>query len=181
MMLERETDSQKRWIKDVRRKNRMPVQIMVAEAFLVVMVALYILKIGLLASVIFEGMDVSQNMLMSVLYTILMLTAMSAIMGLSSRRASSWRKVMRNCLTFTLMSFVSAFVYSSDSITHVVDTNPFLTLIVLALVMAMMLYSDSVKRFYTPSMMEVKPVRDWAKYIFVGSLYSDEYRVVRGS
>lgn len=74
-----------------------------------------------------------------------------------------------------------AFVYSSDSITHVVDTNPFLTLIVLALVMAMMLYSDSVKRFYTPSMMEVKPVRDWAKYIFVGSLYSEEYKVVRGS
>ena len=61
------------------------------------------------------------------------------------------------------------------------DTNPFLTLIVLALVMAMMLYSYSVKRFYTPSMMEVKPVRDWAKYIFVGSLYGDEYRVVRGS
>ena len=179
-MLGRETDGQSTWIRDIRRKNRMPVQVMVAEVFLVVMVAVYILKIGLLANDISAETDPTLNMAMSVLYAVLMFTAMSAIMGLSSRRASSWRKVMRNCITFTLMSFVSAFVYSSDSITHIMDTNPFLTLAVLLLVMAMMLYSDSVKRFYTPTMMEVRPVRDWVRYIFVGELYSDEYRVVRG-
>ncbi len=92
--------------------------------------------------------------------------------GGPSPAKSSWSDVSRR---------FEAFVYYSDSITHVVDMNPFLTLIVLALVMAMMLYSDSVKRFYTTSMMEVKPVGDWAKYIFVGSLYSEEYKVVRGS
>ena len=167
-------------MKEIRRRNRVPSPVIVAELFLIVMVAVYIIKVGLLAIYVSDGAGTVLDVAMTVIYLVLMMTAMSAIMGLSSRRVKSWRKVMRNCITFTLMSFVSAFVYSSDSITHIVDTNPFLTLAVLLLVMAMMLYSDSVKRFYTPTMMEVRPVRDWVRYIFVGELYSDEYRVVRG-
>lgn len=57
--------------------------------------------------------------------------------------------------------------------------NPFLTMGVLVLVMAMMLVSGSVKEFYTPTMVEVKPVSDWLRYVFVGKLYDESYEIVR--
>ena len=166
-------------MKEIRRRNRVPSPVIVAELFLIVMVAVYIIKVGLLAIYVSDGAGTVLDVAMTVIYLVLMMTAMSAIMGLSSRRVKSWRKVMRNCITFSAMSFVSAFLLDPESITHSVDMNPFLTMGVLVLVMAMMLVSGSVKEFYTPTMVEVKPVSDWLRYVFVGKLYDESYEIVR--
>ena len=163
-----------------RKENEMPAGLIIAELFIAVMCITYVFKItGTMMDI--EAADTLYpsviNVFMLQMNLVFLVTTVFALLGVSSRRAESWKKVVRSCFTFTFSSFMSAFLVQSDSYTHAFDFNPYATAIVLSIIVLMMLFSEDIKRFYTPPLMEVRPTFSWLGYIFFGKLYNMEYEI----
>ena len=166
-----------------REENRMPAGLILAELFLAVMCASYAFKIpGTMMDIAADDTLYPSiiNAFMLQMNLVFLVTTVFALLGISSRRAESWKKVVRTCFTFTFSTFMSAFLVQSDSYVHEFDFNPYATAIVLGLVVLMMLFSYDIKKFYTPPLMKVRPTVSWANYILFGKLYNVEYQVKLG-
>ncbi len=163
-----------------RKENEMPAGLIIAELFIAVMCITYVFKItGTMMDI--EAADTLYpsviNVFMLQMNLVFLVTTVFALLGVSSRRAESWKKVVRSCFTFTFSSFMSAFLVHSDSYVHAFDFNPYATAIVLGIVVLMMLFSYDIKKFYTPPLMKVRPTASWANYILFGKLYNVDYQV----
>ena len=167
-------------IRASRRENRMPKALIIAELFIAVMCISYVFKIT------GSMMDIAEddslypsvvNVFMLQMNLVFLITTVFALLGVSSRRAESWKTVVKSCFTFTFSTFMSAFLLDSSSHVHAFDFNPYVTAIALGLIVLMMLYSMMIKKFYTPPLTEVLPTRKWANYILFGKLYNVEYRI----
>lgn len=167
-------------IRASRRENRMPRVLIIAELFIAVMCISYVFKIT------GSMMDIAEddslypsvvNVFMLQMNLVFLITTVFALLGVSSRRAESWKTVVKSCFTFTFSTFMSAFLLDSSSHVHAFDFNPYATAIVLGLIVLMMLYSMLIKKFYTPPLTEVLPTRKWANYILFGKLYNVQYRI----
>lgn len=103
---------------------------------------------------------------------------MDAVLGVSSGRQSSWRKVQRSAGMTIVLSALYSFL-PMDVSAELLPLNPLVLIPVGAAVMALML-DRRVREHYTPPMMEVRPVRDWIGYILLSDLYPTEnFRLVR--
>ena len=176
----RKAKMKSRNIRASRGENRMPTGLIIAELFIIVMCISYIFKIT--GSMMDIASDDSLyptviNVFMLQMNLIFMVTTVYALLGISSRRAESWKKVVKSCFTFTFSSFMSAYLVQSESYVHAFDFNPFATAIVLTPIVLMMIMSMDIKRFYTPPLLEVKPTKCWIRYILFGKLYSAEYEI----
>lgn len=163
-----------------RKENSMPAGLIVAEIFLAVMCASYVFKItGTMMDIAADDALYPSviNAFMLQMNLVFLVTTVFALLGISSRRADSWKKVVRTCFTFTFSTFMSAFLVQSDSFVHEFDFNPYATAAVLSVVILMMLFSYHIKKFYTPPLMKVRPTASWANYILFGKLYNVEYQV----
>ncbi len=163
-----------------RKENEMPAGLIIAELFIAVMCITYVFKItGTMMDI--EAADTLYpsviNVFMLQMNLVFLVTTVFALLGVSSRRAESWKKVVRSCFTFTFSSFMSAFLVHSDSYVHAFDFNPYATAIVLGIVVLMMLFSYDIKKFYTPPLMKVRPTASWANYILFVKLYKVDYQV----
>ncbi len=158
----------------------MPTGLILAEIFLAVMCASYAFKItGTMMDIAADDALYPSviNAFMLQMNLVFLVTTVFALLGISSRRAESWKKVVRTCFTFTFSTFMSAFLVQSDSFVHEFDFNPYATAIVLGIVVLMMLFSEDIKKFYTPPLTKVRPTASWANYILFGKLYNVEYQV----
>ncbi len=158
----------------------MPTGLIIAELFMAVMCICYVFKItGTMMDIADDGRLFPSviNVFMLMMNLVFLVTTVFALLGVSSRRAESWKKVVSSCFTFTISTFLSAFLLQSDSHVHAFDFNPYATAIVLGLVVLMMLFSEDIKRFYTPPLTEVRPTSSWVRYIFIGKLYNVDYEV----
>ena len=163
-----------------RKENRMPRGLIIAELFIIVMCISYVFKITGTMMDIAEDDELYPtviNVFMLQMNLVFLVTTIFALLGISSRRSESWKKVVKTCITFTFSTFMSAFLVHSDSYTHAYDFNPYATAVVLALVVLMMLFSEDIKRFYTPPLTKVRPTRYWFVYIFFGKLYKTNYEI----
>ncbi len=163
-----------------RKENQMPTGLVIAELFIAVMCITYVFKItGTMMDI--EAADTLYpsvvNVFMLQMNLVFLVTTVFALLGVSSRRAESWKKVVKSCFTFTFSSFMSAFLVQSDSYSHAFDFNPYATAIVLGIIVLMMLFSSDIKKFYTPPLMKVRPTVSWFRYIFIGKLYNVEYEI----
>jgi len=163
-----------------RMENRMPRGLILAELFIIVMCISYVFKItGTMMDIAADDSLYPSvvNVFMLQMNLVFLVTTIHALLGVSSRRAESWKKVVKSCITFTFSTFMSAYLVHSDSYTHAFDFNPYATLIVLLLVVIMMLTSMEIKKFYTPPLTKVRPTRYWISYIFFGKLYNTKYEI----
>ena len=170
-------------IRQSRKENSMPTGLILAEIFLAVMCASYAFKItGTMMDIAADDALYPSviNAFMLQMNLVFLVTTVFALLGISSRRAESWKKVVRTCFTFTFSTFMSAFLVQSDSFVHEFDFNPYATAIVLGIVVLMMLFSYNIKKFYTPPLTEVRPTISWANYSLFGKLYNVEYQVKIG-
>ncbi|MBQ3735405.1 MAG: hypothetical protein II855_00575 [Candidatus Methanomethylophilaceae archaeon] len=175
-----------RSVKDsILKENRMPLMLIVAEIFLLFLCANYCLKI---LSLEFEMIsDYAKymitvkgavNMTLSAWITIvlvivdiyLMIIATDALLGIASRRPTSWRKVARSCITFMAPLWVSAYLAHFSGFSHLFDFNPFIITGFLYNILLMMLLSVSIKAYYTPIDKETPGILSWLRYIFFGDL-----------
>ena len=167
-------------IRRSREENSMPAGLILAEMFLAVMCASYAFKItGTMMDIAADdALYPSEiNAFMLMMNLVFLVTTVFALLGISSRRAESWKKVVRTCFTFTFSTFMSAYLVHSESFVHEFDFNPYATAIVLGVVVLMMLFSYDIKKFYTPPLMKVRPTASWANYILFGKLYNVDYQV----
>lgn len=169
----------------VRMDNELPGILVVAELFIIVLCANYILKIVVMGcdmSFDYDRYHVTWDNFISMRFSswvrialVLMdvyfvMTAIGAILGLASRRASSWRKVVRSCVTFVIPLWITAFITRDDGILHLFDFNVYVTTVILCIVLSVMVFSGTIRRYYSPVGHEMPPLREWIRYAFWGSL-----------
>ncbi len=170
----------KRNLLSSRKENSMPTGLIIAELFMAVMCASYVFKItGTMMDIAADDSLYPSviNVFMLQMNLVFLVTTIFALLGISSRRTESWKKVVKSCFTFSFSTCLSAFLLHSDSYAHAFDFNPYATIAVLGCVVLMMLFSYDIKKFYTPPLEKVRPTSRWAVYIFFGKLYNTEYEV----
>jgi hypothetical protein len=172
----------------VRKNSKKPKLLFLAELFLLVMCANYILKIVALvceicndyeryAYITFDNLlsapvGVWMTLIMVGIYMILLYLCIDAMLGLASRRPSSWRKVTRSCITFVIPLWISELFIPATGISNMFSFNVYLSTAILYNVLLMMLVSYKIKRFYTPVGMAVPGMLTWVRFIFFGNLES---------
>jgi hypothetical protein len=102
--------------------------------------------------------------------------AANALVGLTSARMQSWRKVVRTAIILTVMSLfneiISALGFAPNGVNYSPLFSVFLTVITLAI-----MFLPSVRRFYMPPMMDLPPIMSWIRYIVATPLVpAKEYR-----
>ena len=158
----------------------MPTGLIIAELFMAVMCASSVFKItGTMMDIAADDSLYPSviNVFMLQMNLVFLVTTIFALLGISSRRTESWKKVVKSCFTFSFSTCLSAFLLHSDSYAHAFDFNPYATIAGLGCVVLMMLFSYDIKKFYTPPLEKVRPTSKWAVYIFFGKLYNTEYEV----
>ncbi len=185
----------------VKKANKMPASLIIAELFIIVLCANYILKIIALECEITHNYEVYEQLfanlenffqilptlqpkqimdLVMIPVDLIMLSiSISALLGIASRRTSSWRKVTRTCITFVIPLWISFIGLTNVSgLTHIFDFNVYATTIVLVGVFALMLFSKNIKEYYSPLGDQVPGIGAWLKYVFVGNLEGKEQELV---
>jgi len=111
------------------------------------------------------------------------LLVIDAMIGITSSRPDAWAKVVRTAtlmllsnIAYTilnLMGYGSLAIYAS---TLYVGSS---TAIVVVIAMLTVMFLPSVRKFYTPVMQEVPPIKDWLKLVVYIPLFDAEsYRFV---
>ncbi len=170
-----------------REENTLPGILVIAELFLVVLLGNYILKIIALGCMMTDDIDsyivtldtigditadAWTNMLLVVMDTFFVFTMIDSIMGIASRKASSWRKVVRSCFTFVIPLWISAFITNASGMSHLFDFNVYITTAILYDVLLMMIVSDRIRTYYTPAGYESPKMRSWIRYALWGNIVS---------
>lgn len=102
--------------------------------------------------------------------------AANALLGLTSARLQSWRKVVRSAIILTIMTIFNEFLswlgFSSTSVNFSLWFSVVLTVATL-----LIMFLPSIRRFYLPPMMDLPQIGSWLRYIIATPLVaSKEYR-----
>ena len=114
--------------------------------------------------------DALVNVALILMDLFFIITMIDSILGIASRRASSWRKVVRSCFTFVIPLWLSAFVTNASGMSHLFDFNVFITTAILYDMLLMMIVSYDIRRFYTPAGYEMPRIRTWIRYAVWGKI-----------
>ena len=171
----------------VRGENALPSSLIIAELFLIVLCANYILKIIALECVMTDDIDLYRftmdtigdvpltvflNTLLVVLDLFFMMGMIDSILSIASRKAAAWKKVVRSCVTFVIPLWISAFITNSTGLSHIFDFNVFITTAILYDVLLMMIVSYRIREFYTPAGYDTPPIRSWVRFALWGNIVS---------
>lgn len=170
----------------VKKANKMPASLVIAELFLIILAANYILKIVALACDIavsdyglsFEHLETLfdltpqqyLNLAMIGLDLGLYMVCISALLGIASRKPSSWRKVTRSCITLVLPLWIGLYLSNASGLTHIFDFNVYASTAVLALIFLMMVVSSKIRQFYVPVGDDMPGIATWLRFVFFGKL-----------
>ena len=122
--------------------------------------------------------------LVSIGYNIwLCIFVVMAMMGVTSSKPRSWAAVIRSVIMLMLTNIVydyfSTTKYYNELMaasTEYIDDG---TALILMLVALTIMFLPRTRRYYTPLMQEVPPIRDWIKYAFYIPLFrAKSYRFV---
>ena len=173
----------------VRSENQLPNVLIIAELFLIVLCANYILKIIALECVMTDDIDlyrftidtirdvpltVFMNTVLVVLDLFFMMGMIDSILSIASRKAAAWKKVVRSCVTFVIPLWISAFITKATGLSHIFDFNVYITTAILYDVLLMMIVSYTIRKFYTPAGYDTPPVRSWIRFALWGNIVKTE-------
>ena len=169
----------------VRGENRLPRILVMAEVFLIVMCANYVLKLIVMScDMSFDydryylawdtiiSMRVSSwvRIALVLMDVVFVMTTIGSVLGLASRKASSWRKVVRSCVTFAIPLWMTALITKDGGLLHLFDFNVYITTVLLLIILSVMVFSEKVRRYYAPVGREMPPLREWIRFAFWGSI-----------
>ncbi len=172
---------------DIAYADRMPPVLIITELFLLALLANYVLKLIAMGCMMSDEIlmyDYSLGNLFSlplhawyniglvIMDLYFMVLMIDSILGIASRKASSWRKVVRCCFTVVVPLWYSSFVTHVTGISHLFDFNVYITTAVMYDVLLLMLLSDRIKRYYTPIGYNMPDTVAWIKYAFIGDIFS---------
>lgn len=155
----------------VRSHRRLPLPLYLAEFFLFVVIAVYFAKICVMCAGMASDIGGPRTtILVYVVDVIMMIATLDAVLGITSSKPSSWRKVMRSALllfVFSLIGYVSGTGLSASSL---VVMNPLLIAAICIPVGAIM-FLRSVREYYVPLKQEMPPLSRWVKYMLFTQLF----------
>ena len=175
----------KRMKEMVRQENKLPGILILAELFLLVLLGNYMLKLIALGCTVCDEIDIYiftldtikdlprdaiVNVALILMDLFFIITMIDSILGIASRRASSWRKVVRSCITFVIPLWISAFLTHASGMSHLFDFNVFITTAILYDMLLLMIVSYNIRRFYTPAGYEMPRIRTWIRFALWGKI-----------
>ena len=159
-------------------RNRMPPILVIAELLLLIMVFRNIINFVIAVSprdpsvmvVIVNLVSIGTNVVSTML-------AVNGMIGISSSRPKSWRKIARSGIS---LLFLDVYYYVMSLVGFIPRTmvmnSP--VIIILIIVVEIIVFLPSVRRYYTPPLFHVPPLKDWILFIGVRPLFSAEsYRL----
>ena len=82
--------------RQVEKHDSLPMALYVAEVFLFIIIAIYFTKLAVLGmGLVSDYGDHVMNVVTYVIDVVMLIATVDAVLGISSRKPSSWRKVMR--------------------------------------------------------------------------------------
>lgn len=166
--------------RQVEMHERLPASLYVAGFFLFLIIAVYFIQLAVLGMGIASDYgDLVVSVVTFVIDVVMLIATVDAVLGISSRKPSSWRKVMRGALLLFVLSILTA-VLGSASATGLVAMSPVLVTVICIPIAAIMM-TGTVRDYYVPPMLEMPPLRRWVAYIFFTQLFpAREYRIRYG-
>ncbi|MDO5854038.1 MAG: hypothetical protein Q4Q62_08425 [Thermoplasmata archaeon] len=170
--------------KDGSNPSKRPLALLVAEGFLVLILSIYVGKIGVLAMYLLNegpggGMPtgVSWNLFIFLCEIAMLFVTADALLGISSRRPKGWKKAVRGSLLLLLFTIVGTYTKDMGSVSSMVTLDPIIVLPLVVVVFALMLL-PGVRRYYVPPMEEDRPLSKWIGFAFFSELYpAGRYRI----
>lgn len=162
----------------IREKASKPFTLILAELLLLVIASIYICKICILACGFNEGFgDRTVSLLMYVFEIVMMFIAIRSLLGISSKKPESWAAVVRGGATVFIMSLMTLLFSMPLSASSLVNIDVWYAAI-LTLPMIALMCKKSVREYYTPPMMECRPLKYWILTCIGMKLYpGQKYRL----
>ena len=159
-------------------RNRMPFALFIGEILLLIMIVRNFYNFTIFVT----PQDPSFTVVLFNFISIGMcgtatIFAVNGILGISSSRPKSWRKLARSGITMILLNVLYwflgmfGFVHRSVVISGV-------AMVMIVLVTEVIVFLPSVRRYYTPPLHEVPPIKAWLKFIVATPLLpADTYEL----
>ena len=107
-------------------------------------------------------------------YTIVMtILTVDAMLGLASARIGSWRRAVRSSVILVITNVLYELIeYFGFTVRSLVFSNLFVFGIMV--IMLIIMFLPHVRRYYTPPMCEVPPIRKWIAFAIASPLVGAE-------
>ncbi len=156
-----------------------PIAVLIAEAFLIITLAIYFAKICVLGMAMYKEIDttISWNLFFFFMEVAMLCLTANAMVGLSSRRESGWKRAVTSSGILFLLTIFGKFLGQSMSAASTIYLPPEIVApLTIAVIILMLL--PSTRDFYVPPMETRLPLSSWVRYAFYGKLYnSGVYRI----
>ncbi|AMK13311.1 hypothetical protein AUP07_0254 [methanogenic archaeon mixed culture ISO4-G1] len=146
--------------------RKTPKILLIGEFLLAVVLFRYLLNFTSMVSPI-EGswLKVAVNLISIVLSLMLTILTVNSILGIPSARPQSWRVVVRASVILFITNFIYGFLEDMGLIsTGIVFRIEYVGIIVVLVDIIMFL--PSVRKYYTPPLSEIPPLKKWFMYLF---------------
>ncbi len=164
--------------KDKLRSKKMPFILILAEIILAFFLLRYMYNIDHL--IFSDTMPVYKIVigLLSLIYTLFVtILTVNAMIGIPSARPTSWRKVIRSSI-FLLITAALTNVLDEAGIMAKMEYFPAWVAVILFVIAMSIMFLPSVRRYYTPPMYDVPPLKRWIMYAIATPLIGAEsYRL----
>ena len=163
--------------KNRQSEKKFPAVLIIGEIMLAIVLFRYLVNFTSLVSPIDNpGLRMLIN-LISIVFSIAMaMLSVRAILGIPSARPESWCTVVRSSVTL----FISNTVYGlleANNILYAGFVFPIELIGINMVVVLAIMFLPSVRKYYTPALTNVPPIKEWVKFIFYLPLNdSQEYR-----
>lgn len=159
--------------RQVESHDSKPVTLYLAQLFLFLVIAIYFTKLSVLGMgfVVNYG-DELMAMVTYVVDVLMLFMTIDAILGISSRKPSSWRKVMRSAMLLFLFSVIGVILGSTTAAGFLVLTPA--AVAVICIPIAALMFLRSVREYYVPPMMECPRLAKWIMFSVAGQLFPAE-------
>lgn len=160
----------KRIGRQVEGHERLPAPLYIAELFLFLIIAVYFMQLAVLGMGITSDYgDIPLSVLTYIIDVIMIIATVDAVMGIASKRPSSWRKTMRGAVLLFVFSILTSVVGSSTA-TGLVALSP-LIVTAICIPMVAIMFLKSVRSYYVPPMLEMPKLHRWIAFVFFFQLF----------
>lgn len=161
------------------RKGSIPVALKFGEAFLLVILGLYIVKVCVLVTGMYEDYGRPYvSLFMFLVEIVMMVVTTDSALAIMSKRPKAWKKVVRASFLLAIFNIVAWLGLSQSTAVGFVAFNPAIVT-PLSLIILVMMFTRPIRSYYVPLMEEDMPLVNWVKYAFLTPLYTAEgYRIM---
>lgn len=164
----------------IRQKAAKPYTLIMAEILLLIISSVYICKICILACGFYNGFgDRTLSLLMYIFEIAMLFIAVRGLLGISSRKPGSWGAVVRGGVAMMIMGIMTLIFSVPLSASSLVNIDVWYAAVLTIPLIALMC-KKSVREYYTPPMMECRPLKYWiltcvGMKLYPGSKYRLSY------